>query len=110
MDTDWEDLSVIKDPVVIIDILKEDVLLRYFASFKSKEMDRLFMESALRFSLRQEDKDVPEWVCQPNVLCTLTNTPIAVANQPEVWEYTSDEGMLAEEESLGNGWTRLALT
>jgi len=99
---DWEDLTLIQDPVLTVDILKEDVLLRYFASSKSNEMDHLFMEWALCFLSRY--KVVPEWVDRPTVICTLTNTPIAVANG--AWENLSDESRFLEQTSLGNGWTR----
>ena len=69
-------MSVIKDPVVTVDILKEDVLLRHLASFKSREMDHLFMK-ALRALSWYED-NVPEGISQPTVLCT---SPIP----PSLW-------------------------
>ncbi|KAJ8092702.1 hypothetical protein PM082_007031 [Marasmius tenuissimus] len=49
--------------------------------------------------------DVPEWVDRPTVFCTLTNTPIAVANN--VWSQVGDS--LKEQTLLGNGCTRFRL-
>ena len=78
--------------------------MRYLASFKSKEIDTELVGGLWVNAAKEE---VPEWVCQPTVICKSTNTPIAVANHSinkSPWK--SDSDPLVEREVLGNGWTR----
>ena len=88
-----------QDAAATVDLLKEEVLMRYLASFKSKEIDRGLLDVLARGDAKEK---VPEWVCQPTVICKSTNTPIAVANN--AWQ--SLWGPLVEREVLGNGWIR----
>ncbi|KAJ8092688.1 hypothetical protein PM082_007017 [Marasmius tenuissimus] len=90
----------IENPVATADVFKEDVLTRYLASQNSEWIDRRFMRGMW---LDWDDVDAPEWIDRPTVFCTLTNTPIAVANS--VWEAIGDS--LKERKLLGNGCTRL---
>lgn len=102
------------DPVLTVDMLKEEVLLRYFASFKSRETDRIFLGTALRLIDPVPDVPDSEWVVQPTVFSTLTNTPIAVANRAQTWKDIShipaselvDRKSLLDRKSLRNGWAR----
>ena len=99
---------MIENPVLTVEILKEDVLLRYLASFKLKEIDDVAMQST-GLGSECEVYDVPEWVChcQPGILCTLTNTTIAVANRVNGWEDISGNSTnLVDDQCLGNGWLR----
>ncbi|KAK1216191.1 hypothetical protein PQX77_021187 [Marasmius sp. AFHP31] len=82
--------EMIEDPLPTADLLKEEFLIRYLATF------------------------VPESVDRPTVFYTLSNTPIAVGNN--VWTVRHapladswDEDSLIEQQSLGNGWTRFRL-
>ncbi|KAJ8092462.1 hypothetical protein PM082_023715 [Marasmius tenuissimus] len=72
---EWWD-SHIEEPAATADLLKEDVLLRYLASLRTKEIDRSFVEE---ISLAWPDEGEPESVVQPTVIDTSTNTPIAAA-------------------------------
>ncbi|KAJ8092696.1 hypothetical protein PM082_007025 [Marasmius tenuissimus] len=94
--------GAIENPVATADVFKEDVLIRYLASQNSQRMDWAFMQGMW---LDWSDVYVPGWVDRPTVFCTLTNTPIAVANN--VWSTSSDS--LEERKLLGNGCTRFRL-
>ncbi|KAK1229463.1 hypothetical protein PQX77_007481 [Marasmius sp. AFHP31] len=100
---EWWD-SHIEEPVATADLLKEDVLIRYMASLKKKEIDRTFVEE---ISLAWPDEGEPESVVQPAVIDTSTNTPIAVVNQ--VWRSDEDVDCLIDRNVLDNGWTRFRL-
>ncbi|KAJ8092467.1 hypothetical protein PM082_023720 [Marasmius tenuissimus] len=96
----------IEDPISSVDILKEDVLMRYLASFKSKAVDRRFVELEGFSRIDWPDpSDVLGRVDRPTVFCNITDAPIAVANN--FWE--SDEASLVERKSLEDGWTRFRL-
>ena len=84
------------------DLLQEDVFLRFLASRKSKEVDRSVVEAIpipRRYVTRE---DASERCDQPTVFSTLTQTPIAVANN--IWEDIYET--LSEGTVLENGLTR----
>jgi len=82
------------------DLLQEDVFLRFLASQKSKEVHRGVVEAiAWSYDLRE---DASERCDQPTVFSTLTQTPIAVANN--IWEEVF--GLFSERTLLENGVTR----
>ncbi|KAK1234749.1 hypothetical protein PQX77_002043 [Marasmius sp. AFHP31] len=86
------------------DFLREDVLLRFLASLKSKEVDHDViwqLTSGLRRLWPQSRR-----VSQPTVISRLTNTPIAVADN--TWGIR--HGNLSDVKSLENGLTRFTLT
>ncbi|KAK1222951.1 hypothetical protein PQX77_014187 [Marasmius sp. AFHP31] len=101
----FPDLSFsIEDPVITADILKEDVLMRYFANYGTQFMDRMFVRgiSRVRYDIEWSDHSMPGLVVDtPTVLHALNKTLIAVANQ--AWE--SHRGFEARN-VLGTGWTR----
>ncbi|KAJ8087625.1 hypothetical protein PM082_006458 [Marasmius tenuissimus] len=82
-----------------VDLLQDDVCMRFMASCRSKEVDRVFLHG-----IRSTGSDVavPEKFDQPTVFSVLTQTPIAVANN--LWESERDD--LAERKVLANGLTR----
>ena len=88
-----------RDAEATVDLLKDEVLPRYLASFKSREIDENLVDW-LWVDGREEE--MPQRVCQPTVICKSTNASITVANN--AWE--SRPGSLVEREVLGNGWTR----
>ncbi|KAK1224760.1 hypothetical protein PQX77_012320 [Marasmius sp. AFHP31] len=96
-----EDLKAEKLPLTA-EMLQEDVFLRFLASQKSREADRLFLMAA-SWDDYDDDEGVPEFD-QPTIFSTLTKTPIAVANH--VW--TSRKGF-TEGKALENGLTRFRL-
>ena len=80
------------------DLLREDAFLGFFASLKSKEAD-----CQLVTAIGQGDvRDMAESCNQPIVISTLTQTPIAIANN--LWEVTY-EG-LSKCSRFENGLTR----
>ncbi|KAJ8089599.1 hypothetical protein PM082_014855 [Marasmius tenuissimus] len=81
------------------ELLREDVLVRFLASCKSKEVDDAVVYAV--YYIRNTE-DVPKRVDRPTVFSTLTKTPIAVAN--DVWE--SEWNDLVDRTCLENGWTR----
>ncbi|KAK1230892.1 hypothetical protein PQX77_005996 [Marasmius sp. AFHP31] len=96
----------IEDMPSTVDLLQEDVCLRFMASCKSEEVDRAFVEG-----IRSAEGDVvvPESFDQPTVISALTQTPIAVANN--FWEgsgcfkeRTVLEGGLTRFRVVGDGW------
>ncbi|KAJ8092451.1 hypothetical protein PM082_023704 [Marasmius tenuissimus] len=92
----------IEKPPATTELLKEEVLIRYLASLKKKGIDREVLdEIGLE---RPYDVDVPGSVDRPTVFCTLTDTPIAVANNVWVWENLGRDN-LVEQKQLGDGWT-----
>ncbi|KAK1233605.1 hypothetical protein PQX77_003232 [Marasmius sp. AFHP31] len=88
------------------DFLREDVLLRFLASVKSKEVDH---DVIWHLKPRGWWRLWPpsRRVSQPTVISTLTNTPIAVANN--TWS-SSRHSNLSDVKSLENGLTRFTLT
>ncbi|KAK1220283.1 hypothetical protein PQX77_016961 [Marasmius sp. AFHP31] len=89
---------IIEDMPSTVDLLHEDVCLRFMASCKSKEVDHGFVRGIRSVG---SDVDVPELFDQPTVISALTQTPIAVGNH--VWE---DMGYLKERKVFGSGLTR----
>ncbi|KAK1217648.1 hypothetical protein PQX77_019696 [Marasmius sp. AFHP31] len=75
----------IKDLPLTSELLREDVMLRFLASLKLREADCAVVVGVNYFSRATV---VPRGVSQPTVISTLTNTPIAVANN--LWESKSD--------------------
>ncbi|KAJ8087630.1 hypothetical protein PM082_006463 [Marasmius tenuissimus] len=88
-----------KDMPSTVDLLQDDVCMRFMASCRSKEVDHVFLKGIIWTG---SDVAVPESFDQPTVFSVLTQTPIAVANN--VWE--SHYGNLAERKVLENGLTR----
>ncbi|KAJ8079173.1 hypothetical protein PM082_021673 [Marasmius tenuissimus] len=84
------------------ELVKEDVLLHFLASLKSKQVDDVVVRGVVSSGAWI---DVPERVLRPTVILRLTNTPIAVANN--VWE--SMEDSLSDQKVLENGMTRFTL-
>ncbi|KAK1223992.1 hypothetical protein PQX77_013128 [Marasmius sp. AFHP31] len=84
-----------------IEMLQEDVFMRFLASQKSEQADRVFLWAMWWDDI---DIDVTELFDQPTIFSTLTATPIAFANN--LW--TSESGFV-EEEVLENGLTRFRL-
>ncbi|KAJ8089581.1 hypothetical protein PM082_014837 [Marasmius tenuissimus] len=81
------------------ELLREDVLVRFLASCKSKDINDAVMD-AMYFV--RNDEGIPERVDQPTIFSTRTKTPIAVANN--VWESGRDH--LVDRTCLENGMTR----
>ena len=96
---DWWSVYVEELPSTA-DLLQEDVFLRFLASRKSKKVDRGVVD-AIRWSYDVRE-DASERCKQPTVFSTLTQTPIAVANN--IWEDGS--GDIPERTLLENGVTR----
>ncbi|KAJ8092455.1 hypothetical protein PM082_023708 [Marasmius tenuissimus] len=94
----------IENPVTTTDLLKEEVLIRYLASLKKQGTDHQVVDDIVGL-YSSYDVGVPGSVDQPTVFCTLTDTPIAVANN--VWQ--SDWNNLVDRELLEDGWTRFRL-
>ncbi|KAK1228992.1 hypothetical protein PQX77_007958 [Marasmius sp. AFHP31] len=92
-------MLVIEDMPSTVDLLQEDVCLRFMASRKSKVADRAFVEG-----IRSAGSDVvvPESFDQPTVISALTQTPIAVGNN--FWKHYS--GKFVERKVLESGLTR----
>ncbi|KAK1226382.1 hypothetical protein PQX77_010644 [Marasmius sp. AFHP31] len=88
---------VIEDMPSTVDLLQEDVCLRFMASCKSKQVDRVFVAGSISAG---SDVVVPESFDQPTVISALTQTPIAVGNN--VWGSND----LVERKVLESGLTR----
>ncbi|KAJ8092470.1 hypothetical protein PM082_023723 [Marasmius tenuissimus] len=103
-------LGGLDDLVLTLDLLKEDVLMRYLATFKTKKIDQNLVEGISYNRDEPDDNDgevgMPESVDQPTVFRNSDNTPIAVAIQT----WASIQKPLAERKLLGNGWLRFRLT
>ncbi|KAJ8087527.1 hypothetical protein PM082_006358 [Marasmius tenuissimus] len=100
-DLPWWSLGIGRLPSTM-DLLQEDVFLRFLANFKSRKVDRAFVR-AICWDWPREV--VPRGVDRPTIVSTLTNTPIAVADH--VWD--TDTDLLVEREVLRNGVTRFRL-
>ncbi|KAK1225138.1 hypothetical protein PQX77_011920 [Marasmius sp. AFHP31] len=88
------------DVPLTTDLLQRDVLLRFAASLKSKEVDG----NVIHYAFPSSWADASVRVSQPTVISKLTNTPIAVANN--AWESTNT---LSDRKVLENGLTRFTL-
>ncbi|KAJ8080348.1 hypothetical protein PM082_017181 [Marasmius tenuissimus] len=84
------------------ELVREDVILRFLARFKSKKVDRIVVQAIALGAWT----DRPQQASQPTVVLATTNTPIAVANN--VWESKTDS--LSGRKLLGNGLTRVGGT
>ncbi|KAK1225900.1 hypothetical protein PQX77_011148 [Marasmius sp. AFHP31] len=89
------------DVPLTADLLQIDVLLRFAATLKSKEVDRY----VISFTSHSTSADASVRVSQPTVISKLTNTPIAVANN--AWE--SFDNIFSDRKVLENGLTRFTL-
>ncbi|KAK1219584.1 hypothetical protein PQX77_017680 [Marasmius sp. AFHP31] len=85
------------------ELVQEDVLLRFLAGLKSKHVDEVVV-GGVAFSGALTD--VPERVLRPKVISTLTNAPIAVANNSS---WTSLQSSLSHRTSLADGMARFTL-
>ncbi|KAK1235920.1 hypothetical protein PQX77_000841 [Marasmius sp. AFHP31] len=97
----WGDFKI-GDMPLEADFLRGDVLLRFLASLKSKEVDHNVVWRLVSGGFRPTSRRVS----QPTVISTLTNTPIAVANN--TWR--NDNESLSDRKLLENGLTRFTLT
>ncbi|KAK1223200.1 hypothetical protein PQX77_013923 [Marasmius sp. AFHP31] len=88
-----------KDLPATAELLREEVLMRFLASHKSKEADDALMTAMYR---GLGVKKVPGRVNRPTIFSALTKTPIAIANN--VWKSWKDN--LVERTCLENSWTR----
>ncbi|KAK1216165.1 hypothetical protein PQX77_021218 [Marasmius sp. AFHP31] len=86
------------------ELIQEDVLLRFLAGFKSKDIDDVVVRGVAFSSALT---DVPERVLRPTVISTLTNAPITVANNTQ---WTSFHNSLSDQNLLADGMTRFTLT
>ncbi|KAK1234471.1 hypothetical protein PQX77_002325 [Marasmius sp. AFHP31] len=84
------------------ELVQEDVLLRFLVGFKSKQIDDDVV-GGVAFS--HASTAVPERVLWPTVISTLTNAPIAVANNT----WTSFNDSLSDQKLLADGMTRFTL-
>ncbi|KAK1221427.1 hypothetical protein PQX77_015765 [Marasmius sp. AFHP31] len=91
----------IRDLPSTTELLQEDVLLRFLSSLRSRKADRAFIK---RIKASLPWINVPEQVLQPTIILTLTNTPIAIANNT----WTGNQNLL-EGKLLENGLTRWIL-
>ncbi|KAK1223473.1 hypothetical protein PQX77_013653 [Marasmius sp. AFHP31] len=85
------------------ELIQEDVLLRFLAGLKSKHVDDVVVSGVASSGA---STDVPERVLRPTVISTLTNAPIAVANNSG---WTSFEISLSHRKLLADGMTRFML-
>ena len=84
-----------------VELLQEDAFVRFLATCKSKEVDRQFVRM-IAWSYVIEDAS---GMCnKPTVFSTLTQTPIAVANNSNIWEDT--RGTTSEQTLLEDGTTK----
>ncbi|KAJ8079206.1 hypothetical protein PM082_021706 [Marasmius tenuissimus] len=84
------------------ELLREDVLLRFLASLKSKKVWKVILASVI---LGTQGAAEPGQLSRPVVISTLTDTFISIANN--VWE--SDKINLSGRKFLDNGLTRFTL-
>ena len=73
--SNWDPRDV--DVPSSVDFLKEDVFLRFLASYKSKTVDYIFVRGMMQHCIIGNASEM--WN-QPTVISTLTQTPIALAN------------------------------
>ncbi|KAK1219300.1 hypothetical protein PQX77_017989 [Marasmius sp. AFHP31] len=84
------------------ELVQEDILLRFWAGLKSKHVDD---DVVYGVALSGASTFVPERVLRPTVISTLTNAPIAVANNT----WTSRCRGLSNRTLLADGMTRFTL-
>ncbi|KAK1216168.1 hypothetical protein PQX77_021221 [Marasmius sp. AFHP31] len=84
------------------ELVQEDVLLRFLAGLKSKHVDDVVVREV---AFSGASTLVPERVLRPTVISTLTNAPIAVANNT----WTSHWNSLSHRKLLADGMTRFTL-
>ncbi|KAK1220089.1 hypothetical protein PQX77_017169 [Marasmius sp. AFHP31] len=84
------------------ELIQEDVLLRFLAGLKLKRVDDVVVKGV---AFSGASTDVPERVLRPTVISTLTNAPIAVANNT----WTSLCNNLSDQKLLADGMTRFTL-
>ncbi|KAK1222633.1 hypothetical protein PQX77_014512, partial [Marasmius sp. AFHP31] len=84
------------------ELVQEDVLLRFLAGLKSKHVDEVVVIGVVSSCASAR---VPERVLRPTVISTLTNAPIAVANNT----WTSIRRSLSDRTLLADGMTRFTL-
>ncbi|KAJ8094809.1 hypothetical protein PM082_010020 [Marasmius tenuissimus] len=99
LDLGWRDIGVEELPLTA-ELVQEDVLLRFLASLKSKAVDDVVVGGVASSGALIW---VSDRVLRPTVISTLTNTPIAVANN-DAWRSVNDT--LSDRKLLENGLTR----
>ncbi|KAK1217074.1 hypothetical protein PQX77_020281 [Marasmius sp. AFHP31] len=87
-----------------VELVQDDVVLRFLASLKSKEADHAFFGAITTDSIIG-GRDTQVDITQPTVVSTLTQTAIAVANNT----LESDVSCLSERKLLEHGLTRFTL-
>ncbi|KAK1225145.1 hypothetical protein PQX77_011927 [Marasmius sp. AFHP31] len=90
------------DVPLTADLLQSNVLLRFAASLKSKQVDRYVIPNTVHIS----SADASVRASQPTVISKLTNTPIAAATN-NAWD--SFNNTLSDRKVLENGLTRFTL-
>ena len=99
----WPDLpfwdSGLLDVPSTVDLLQEDVFLRFLAGLKSNDVDCGVVWAMFDHYVNEDASGMCD---QPTVISTLTQTTIALANN--VWEDHSES--LSERILLKNGLTR----
>ncbi|KAK1229019.1 hypothetical protein PQX77_007919 [Marasmius sp. AFHP31] len=101
----WGDFGFVDLPSTAT-ILQDDVLLRFLASCKSKEVDRAVIVGVSHSGSDLWVDDPPQQEAQPTVISMSTSTPIAVTNNDWKCSYNSLPGR----KLLDNGLTRFTLT
>ncbi|KAK1234277.1 hypothetical protein PQX77_002523 [Marasmius sp. AFHP31] len=86
-----------------VDLLQEDVFLRFLASQSSSEVDDAFISAIHRV---HQTGDMPKSVSQPTIFSALTQAPIAFTVASYSWKSNSG---LVEQKALENGLTRFRL-
>ncbi|KAK1216603.1 hypothetical protein PQX77_020723 [Marasmius sp. AFHP31] len=89
------------------ELVRSDVLPRFAASLKSKEVDRCINDSHVQQASDVDARLVRLRVSQPAVISALTNTPIAVATN-NAWKSGPFDDLL-DRKVLENGLTRFTL-
>ncbi|KAK1234263.1 hypothetical protein PQX77_002538, partial [Marasmius sp. AFHP31] len=85
------------------ELVQEDVLLRFWAGLKSKHVNDVVVGGVASSGALT---DVPERVLRPTVISTLTNAPIAVANNAT---WMSFHGTLSDQKLLADGMAKFTL-
>ncbi|KAK1224351.1 hypothetical protein PQX77_012735 [Marasmius sp. AFHP31] len=102
----WREVVGLGDTPSTVDFLQEDVVLRFFASRKSREVDGMF----IGWMMEQPPPYYVPGLVNPNaveVISTLSNTPIAIAAcHDQTWDNFHN---LLERTLLENGLCRFRL-
>ncbi|KAK1228049.1 hypothetical protein PQX77_008928 [Marasmius sp. AFHP31] len=101
--SDWVVLGV-KNLPLTTDLLQRDVFMRFLGTKRSKDTDDVVVERIDQRGVRHK-RGVPDSFNQPIIFSTLTQTPIATANN--FW-WSRKENLVARK-VLGNSWTRFRL-